>query len=238
MKIVALDIGANMALAHNGFIDFIVTDHTTFDGPRASRLAAAMHWLNKRLGEIVKDCGPMDLLIYERPFSRGFDATRSGWGYAGVIEALATSHGMAVADQTPQSIKSFALAKVGKTAARGKKKLTKAERTEKGAAEKLAMIAAAQEMGYYGEHEHEADAFCLLRYTETYAVKGNTNAQPSKRRRTDSVPEKGAERGKRKRSGASDGQKRKPGARDGARSQRAKPDSRQRKPRSGRRAKG
>lgn len=176
MKIVTLDLGSTMALAHNVFDDFIVTDHKTFDGVRAHRAGAILHWLTKRFGEIKKSAGnDAVLVVYERPFARGFDATRSGWGLAGLVEAAATNHGWAVTDQTPQSIKKFAIG------GRARTKMTRAERTKAASDEKLEMLAAAQRMGYVGENEHEADAVCLLRYAEVHVVvlpsKGKKNGR-------------------------------------------------------------
>lgn len=142
MKIIALDIGSNMALAHNlrGNPCVIFRE---FKGDRAYRAAGTQTWLEDRLKMLVA----ADVIVYERPFNRGYDATRSSWGLAGIIEACATRAGMAVLDVENGTVKRFAL---GKRDIRG---TTKQD-----------MIAAAQLMGYTGDNEHEADAWCLLQY--------------------------------------------------------------------------
>lgn len=162
MKIIALDLGSNMALAHNG-MDVAICDHLVATGPRAHRAGAIMGWLDLRFRQIERACS-IDLVVYERPFARGFDATRCGWGLAGIVEALATKYSWAVTDQTPQSIKKFAIG------GRARVKMTSAERRKAAADEKQLMIEAARRMGYTGHNEHEADAFCLLKYAEAHAV--------------------------------------------------------------------
>lgn len=142
MKFIALDLGSHMALAHNGFGDVIITDHKEFKGPRAERANSTLVWLDARLMQIVAKCGHMDALVFERPFARGMDATRSLWGIAGIVEALAIGRHMAVLDLTPATIKQHI--------------------TGKGNGKKPDMLAAAARMGYMGNNEHEADAFCLL----------------------------------------------------------------------------
>ena len=149
MKIIALDLGSHMALAHNGMDDPIIVDSHHFEGCRSHRMGATFKWLHKRFTQIKAAC-PIDLVVYERPFGRGMDATRCGWGIAGLVEAAATIQGWPVTDTDPQTIKKFA--------------------TGKGRAEKEAMIAAARKMGYTGHDEHEADAFCLLKYAEASAL--------------------------------------------------------------------
>ena len=48
-----------------------------------------------------------DTVIYYRPFARGADATRCGWGIAGVIEALAFARLAAVMDITEGTVRKF-----------------------------------------------------------------------------------------------------------------------------------
>ncbi len=154
MNIVSLDLGSHMGLAHNVCEGVVISDSFLAKGPRAHRAAQIMHWLRNRFIEIKK-AGTVDLVSYERPFARGMDATRSGWGIAGLIEALATEiFECAVTDTDPQTIKKFS--------------------TGNSRAEKDDMIAAAQRMGYTGFCEHEADAYCLLRYSE-----GNATVLPA-----------------------------------------------------------
>lgn len=148
MKIIALDLGANMALAHNG-MGVPIAETRTFKGTRAHRAHATVMWLQKRFLEISDECD-IDLVVYERPFTRGMDATRSLWGVAGLVEATATFRGWPVTDATPGDIKKWA--------------------TGKGDASKDDMLAAAQRLGYVGGNEHEADAYCLLKFAEAKAT--------------------------------------------------------------------
>lgn len=171
MNIIALDLGSVMGLAHNVCGDVVITEHREFSGTRAHRNGAILNWLTLRFTEIAKT-GKVDLVVYERPFARGFDATRSGWGIAGIVEGLATNVAKAaVTDCTPQDIKKFAL---GKAPARGRKrgdpKPTSREKKAAHDAEKLAMIDAAVSLGYVGDNEHEADAFLLLKRSEKHAL--------------------------------------------------------------------
>jgi len=152
-----------MAFAHNGCEEVVVTEHRAFVGSRQERAAATLEWIERRFREMKKAGIAFDVVHYERPFARGYDATRCGWGLAGIIEAAAGSNTV-VLDSTPQSIKSFALG--SKKIAR--KKMESAERRIAAANEKLAMIERAQELGYGGDNEHEADAFMGLKYAERY----------------------------------------------------------------------
>lgn len=148
MKIIALDLGSNMALAHNG-MDVPIVEHKLFKGPRAHRAGDTQAWIDRRFCQI-KDACSVSLVVYERPFARGMDATRSLWGIAGIIEAAATFHGWAVTDATPGDIKKWA--------------------TGKGDASKEVMTAEAIRRGYVGNNEHEADAFLLLKFAEANAL--------------------------------------------------------------------
>jgi Holliday junction resolvasome RuvABC endonuclease subunit len=133
-----------MALAHNcapGRPPVVVSE--SFKGTREVRAAATMDWLLEWF-DAIQVCHHADAVVYERPFARGRDATRSLWGLAGIIEAAATRAGMAVLDVENQTLKKFAT---------GNRKASKEQ-----------MIEAAQLMGYTGNNEHEADAWCLLQY--------------------------------------------------------------------------
>ena len=164
MKIVHFDLGSHMAYAHNGWIgEPIHVGHFDAEGSRQERAALILAWLF----ECKIEWGVVfDVCHYERPFARGFDATRCGWGIAGLIEGVYGAD-CVVLDTTPQSIKSFALG--SKKIAR--KKMTSAERRVAAANEKLAMIARARELGYTGDNEHEADAYLGLKYAEHYCRK-------------------------------------------------------------------
>lgn len=146
MRIVAFDLGSNMAVAHNlfGHID-IRTEHMLAKGRRVERAAATWLWLHE-VFEGVKAAGGCDVVVYERPFVRGQDATRSLWGIAGLIEARAGVDGYPVVDYSPSEIKLYT--------------------TGHGNADKDQMTFAAQLTGYKGDNEHEADAWCLLRFAE------------------------------------------------------------------------
>jgi hypothetical protein len=168
MNIIHFDLGSHMAFAHNGCTDIglVECDHFDVEGPRAVRAAKILAWLIALKDRCEYEGIKFDVAHYERPFARGFDATRCGWGIAGLIEAV-FGNDCVVLDTTPQSIKSFALG--SKKIAR--KKMTSAERRIAAAEEKLAMIVRAQELGYTGNNEHEADAFLGLKYAETYCQK-------------------------------------------------------------------
>jgi hypothetical protein len=94
-----------------------------------------------------------EVVVYERPFSRGLDATRSGWGYAGIIEGLSTGSGAAVLDPTNGSVRKWATGS-------GKKQGSKEP-----------MIARAKELTGLDLDEHSADAVCIYHYVlETMEV--------------------------------------------------------------------
>lgn len=142
MKIIAFDLGRNFAWAYNG-MDVIQTGSINFgDAPRAHRQCALLEYLKNLYVQLVN----VEAVIYETPFARGRDATRSLWGIAAIIEATATNAGLPVVDAAVPTIKKFA--------------------TGHGKACKEDMIAAAQRFGYIGKNEHEADAVCLLKYAE------------------------------------------------------------------------
>lgn len=148
--VAAFDLGATFAWATNLQNHSLGPGwgHRTLPGIRSHRLGAFSAWLrdNRRwLSEL-------DAVIYETPFARGPDATRSLWGMAGILEAEATNHGAAVVDAAVSTIKKFA--------------------TGSGHAPKNSMIEAARRLGYRGRDEHEADAYCLLKYAEANLERG------------------------------------------------------------------
>jgi Holliday junction resolvasome RuvABC endonuclease subunit len=99
-----------------------------------------------RLGDLLTARPEIDTVVYERPFARGLDATRSLWGMAGVVEAVATRHDCGVLDILPTTIKKWA--------------------TGSGNAKKEDMILWAAAQGFNGLDEHAADALALYRYTK------------------------------------------------------------------------
>lgn len=156
-KILAFDIGSHIACAHNLYGDDVRASHYDAEGDRIKRAAETQGWLSELFRQA---CGPEalvrpDVVVYERPFARGQAATRSLWGVVGLLEACAGAWGLPVIDYTPGEIKKFA--------------------TGKGDASKDDMTFAAQLMGYDGENEHEADAWCALRFAEE-----NINLTPTK----------------------------------------------------------
>jgi hypothetical protein len=165
MNIIHFDLGSNMAFAHNGCGDVIVTDKFVATGPRAERQSQILAWLIKRKAQMAAAGIRFDVCHYERPFARGFDATRSGWGIAGLIEGVFGGDGV-ILDSTPQAIKKFALGTGGTKKAKNNK-----ERAENNKNVKLAMIDAAQALGYAGDNEHEADAYMGLLYAVQYVAK-------------------------------------------------------------------
>lgn len=182
MKIIHFDLGTNMAFAHNGCGDVVVTEHFTATGSRQERAAQTLRWLAKRAKE-MRDAGiTFDVCHYDRPFARGYDATRCLWGLAGIIEAVFGGAAVLL-DSTPQSVKSFALDKIGRKPTRSKGKMKKSQREAAAKQEKLWMIEAAQSMGYEGDNEHEADSFCGLKYAETFCMQSPAPA-PKKRKKS------------------------------------------------------
>lgn len=179
LKIIHFDIGSNMALAHNACDGVVVVEHFVAKGPRQERAAQTLRWLLRRYREMTDAGISFDVCHYDRPFTRGYDASRCLWGIAGIVEAVFGGNTILL-DSTPQSVKSFALAKIDRKPARSKTKMKKADREASAKAEKLFMIAAAQVMGYEGEHEHEADAFCGLRYAEEFCARGEQTKEKKK----------------------------------------------------------
>lgn len=147
MKIIAFDLGANFAWATN-IQKVPMCFHDVFEGLRAHRQAKLLDRLDKLLNFGFGN-SRYDLVVYETPFARGRDATRCGWGQAGIIEAVASKYNVPVVDVAVATIKKFA--------------------TGDGRAPKTAMICAAQEFGFTVVNEHEADAACLLKYAELHA---------------------------------------------------------------------
>lgn len=137
MKIAAFDLGTTWAMAYAGQVM-----HRTEVGERPCKLSGFRTHVREAIWYGLRP----DVIVFERPFARGQAATRLLWGMAGQLESIAHDRGCAVLDMTPAEIKKWA--------------------TGSGRAEKSDMLAAAKRLGYTGENEHEADAFCLLRFAE------------------------------------------------------------------------
>jgi Holliday junction resolvasome RuvABC endonuclease subunit len=133
-----------MAGAHN-LLGEPMAVHRLFSGHRTQRAGETLEWLHLLFNPGGEAPAP-ELIVYEQPFARGAAATRCLWGIAGIIEALAHNAGAACLCITPSEIKKWA--------------------TGAGTADKDAMTLAAHCMGYAGENEHEADAWCLLKFAE------------------------------------------------------------------------
>ena len=146
----AFDLGATFGWATNLANHSLEPGwgHSTLPGIRAHRLGAFATWMRANARWLRE----LDVVVYETPFARGRDATRSLWGMAGVLEACATEFDLAVVDVAVATIKKFA--------------------TGSGRAPKNSMIEAARRLGYRGEDEHEADAYCLLKYAEENLERG------------------------------------------------------------------
>jgi len=156
MKIAAFDLGSTWAIATNQLSAkaellgdkaeaFHIDENPDRNRPKLARkrpevlgsFAATLAAMNDATSRL-------DIVVYERPFARGQAATRLLWGMAGILEAAAHNAGVPVLDITPAEIKKWAVGK--------------------GNADKADMIEAAQLMGYGGDNEHEADAWCLLKF--------------------------------------------------------------------------
>lgn len=149
----AFDLGANLAMATNNTVSGLGFTSKLCEGDRRSRSLIAMRWFDSIIRLHNDRFNQLECVIYERPFARGEHATRALWGLAGILEAVALAQGLTALDVPPTKIKQWA--------------------TGKGMAGKDMMMVAAKRMGYNGDNEHEADAFCLLRYAEANVIEGN-----------------------------------------------------------------
>lgn len=149
MKIASFDLGSHIGIAENQSDPLGNGIHWELKGKRAERAAQFQLLLEDFFA--FRD-QQFDVVFYERPFARGMAATRAGWGLAGVLEAVAMNFQVPCVEMPPATLKVFA--------------------TGSGKASKEDMTAAAQIMGYDGDNEHVADAWCGLRYAEATCVKG------------------------------------------------------------------
>ena len=147
MKTLAIDIGSSIGMASN-LPNWLIPMHKKYDGDRRQRAGEFMLAMNR----ILKDLKPfgLEVVIYEDTFARGINAAKSLYGLIGVVEATCYSAGFTALWVPPSTVKKWA--------------------TGQGNATKADMIAAAQMLGYAGEDEHEADAFCLLCYAEANVI--------------------------------------------------------------------
>lgn len=115
-----------------------------FEGDRHARLRAFHDWLHS----ILSDHDP-NVVAYERPFARGLAATRSLWGMAGIVEAVAGDFA-AILDVHNNALKAWAREKTGLGPASDKKAAT--------------VAAATQLLGRTPDDDNHADAVSLAYY--------------------------------------------------------------------------
>ncbi len=141
--ILALDLGAKTGwcLLFDGKV---YGDTKHFPGDRHARLRAFHDWLHGVLAQFDPD-----VVAYERPFARGLAATRSLWGMAGVVEAVAGDFA-AILDVNTQTLKAWARAKTGIGPASDKKAATTAVATKR--------------LGHAPVDDNHADAVALAFY--------------------------------------------------------------------------
>lgn len=138
MKILALDCGGDTgwATGRDGTISNYATEKFKHIQERPARLAEFTLWLERMI--VAHD---VDVIVYERPFCRGLHATRYGWGYAGIVEAIGTLEKCAVLDVNVATLKKS----VGIS----------------GSTKPLDWV---KEQGYVVKTDHEADAIALAIY--------------------------------------------------------------------------
>lgn len=153
MKIIAFDLGSTWAMAWNFSEPNPQAAHCTLTGKRPEKLGDFMLMLrdSEPAYQAWSALSMADVVVFERPFARGQAATRMLWGMAGILEAAAHNAGSAILDITPGEIKKWACGY--------------------GNADKPEMILAAKRLGYQGDNEHEADAWCLLKMAEATLTK-------------------------------------------------------------------
>lgn len=118
--------------------------------PRSERLSEMAHWADTFIGMEVPD-----FVIYYRPFARGADATRCGWGIVGIIEAAAAKHAAAVDDIDEAKVRSYH----GLIPPKGMKQGERRKWLKQKALDKC------RELGYLDiRNDDEADAVLLLEY--------------------------------------------------------------------------
>jgi hypothetical protein len=100
--------------------------------------------------------------IYCTPFSRGQDATRSLWGAAGLLEALAHDFGTAIMDVAEAKVRAYhKMVPPGEMAKGARRKWLKTR-----------ALTIAEELGYHTlGSDDAADAVLLLKYAEANLVR-------------------------------------------------------------------
>lgn len=151
MRIAAFDLGSTSAAAWDTGVDHVDLNPFRTKPKKTYRRPQILRGFTGWVERLLYVHSGIETVVFERPFVRGQAATRMLWGMAGVLEAEATAAGMAVLDMTPSEIKKWA--------------------TGKGSAGKPEMLVAARRLGYTGDNEHEADAYCLLKFAEATLTK-------------------------------------------------------------------
>jgi len=161
MNILAIDPSSTiLGWASNAFGE---DDHGVIEAPgkipRPNRLQIIM----EELAGIFREAR-FDAVVFYTPFARGKDATRSQWGIAGIIEALATEHGSAVLDVYEGTVRAFHGFKLPLKLAKGERRLHL----------KALALAKVAELGYHNVKSDDiADAILLLEYVKAkIKVKG------------------------------------------------------------------
>lgn len=153
MRLLAIDQGSK----HAGFYDG--TTPTPIElNPDLIRHERMLEF-KKALEGFLGSEEPFDAVAYETPFNRGLDATRCGWGLAGIIEAVATEYGAAVVDVPNTTLKAWVGIHVGRGA--------KGANESKFDVNKAPMIVKAEELTLWqfpDLNEHVADAIVLYHY--------------------------------------------------------------------------
>ena len=153
MRVLGLDLGTNMGWA---VVDkdtgLIVSGSFTLSGGHRDHKFSDLHVRLNDMYVEVEEIPGVELIMYERPFTRGLSATRLLWGLAGIVGAVATSWDLPVVEVLPSTIKKHA--------------------TGRGDADKDAMMAAVVDNFFHEPtNEHEADAIWAADYAAQKAVR-------------------------------------------------------------------
>lgn len=154
MRLLAIDQGSK----HAGFYDGVTPTPIELN-PDLIRHERMFEFKKALVGFLEAAEQPFDVVAYETPFNRGPDATRCGWGLAGIIEAIATEYGAAVVDIPNTTLKSWAGIHIGRGA--------KGANESKFDINKAPMIIKAEELTLWefpDLNEHQADAIVLWHY--------------------------------------------------------------------------
>lgn len=149
MKILALDLARKVGWASN-YAGFGMTEFSAKNFKKRGEVFSAFdEWL---IGWIATNGRP-DLIAIEKPHFRGNDPTRMAVGLASMVERVASDLGIKFDDEThTMTLKKWA--------------------TGSGNAEKPDMIAAAEKLGCHTKDDNIADAFLVMKRTESMINNG------------------------------------------------------------------